>query len=81
MRLKPDFSYNSKFALRLINKIATGMESFVSVVASVGAWFRVVWDAKTQYADQVKIRIISQLISGISGVLQNYFVILMVAIF
>ena len=51
--------------------MTTGAYSFASVIANVVAWFTVVLDNKTQFAVQIKIRLISQLIDGISKVLKK----------
>ena len=49
----------------------TGTLSFVSVIANVVSWFPTVLDAITRFLDQVRIRLISQLIKGISRVFQK----------
>ena len=42
------------------------------VIPSIGTWPSIVPDIKTQCSHQDKIRLISQLITDISGVLQNF---------
>ena len=54
-----------------VDKVTTGTKSSVSVVASVPSWFATAVESITQFAYQVKIRLISQLIEGISSVLQK----------
>ena len=43
----------------------------VSVIMNVAPWFAILVDTTTQFADQVKMRLTSQLIKGISRVLQK----------
>ena len=66
--LKPDFNFCINFALSLVDKVTTGPSSFVSVIAKVVTLFTF---EMTQFADQVRIRLILQLIKCISIVLQK----------
>ena len=81
--LNPDFNYSKGFLSFSVVKVTTGMYNFVLVIwnyNSVGATIAggsslfptalTVISAKTQFLDQVKINSISQLIYGISKVLQ-----------
>ena len=71
--LKADFNCWSNFALSWVDKVTTGTKSFVSVIANLPAPVELVI---TQVDDHVKMRLTSQLINGISRVLQkllNYF--------
>ena len=45
--------------------------SFVSVIVNVGIWLLIGASIIKQFADKVRIRLISQLINGISRVLQK----------
>ena len=58
------------FALSWVDKVTTETESFVSVIANVVSCFAGALDI-TKFADQVKMRLISQLINDILGVLQK----------
>ena len=42
-----------------------------NVISNVGTWFATVTASKKQFADQVRISLISQFINGISSVLQK----------
>ena len=66
--LKPDFNCCSNFALSWVDKVTTATESFVSVIANFPSAVEVVI---TQSLDQIEIRLASQLINDISGVLQK----------
>ena len=68
--MNPDFSCCNSFALSWVDKVTTGTWSFVSVIASVFAWFTAALDI-TQFAGQVAMRLISQLVNGSSRVLQK----------
>ena len=52
--LKPDFNCCNSFALSLDDKITPGTESLLSVIPNVDAWFALVLDYITQFADQVE---------------------------
>ena len=67
--IKPDFSCWSNFSLSLIDKVTTGTYSFVFVIANFPSPVELVI---TQSSDHVKIRLTSQLIKGISSVLQKF---------
>ena len=66
--LKPDFSCWSNFSLCLVDKVTTGTYNFVSVIADFPSPVGLVI---TQSLDHGKIRLTSQLINGISSVLQK----------
>ena len=71
--LKPDFSCRSNSSLSLVDIVTTGTYNFVSVISNFPSPIELVI---TQSLDHVKMRLISQLINGISSVLQkllNYF--------
>ena len=71
--MNPDFNCCNSFVLSLVDKVKTGRSSFVSVIGKVVTLSP---SEITQFADQVTIRLISQLIKSISRVLQkllNYF--------
>ena len=71
--MNPDFNCCNSFVLSLVDKVTTGRSSFVSVI---GKGVTLSPSEITQFADQVTIRLISQLIKSISRVLQkllNYF--------
>ena len=59
-----DFNCFNSYTLSWVDKVATGTESFVSVIVYVGFWFSTVPAIKILF-DQVTIRLISQLINGI----------------
>ena len=63
-----DFSCCSKLVLSWIDRITSGMYTFVFIITSVTASVELVM---TQLIDQVKMRFILQLIRGISRVLQK----------
>ena len=69
--LKPDFNCGSHFALSWVDKVTTGTSRFVSVIVNVGTWFAMLVLITTQFSDQSKISSTSQLIKGISKVLQK----------
>ena len=58
--MNPGFNCNS--ALPLIDKVTTGVQSFVLVIAHVVAWFAAKLDV-TQLANQVRMRLISPLMA------------------
>ena len=71
--MNPDFNCCNSFVLSLVDKVTTGRSSFVSVIGKVVTLSP---SEIAQFADQVTIRLISQLIKSISRVLQkllNYF--------
>ena len=57
--LKTHLNSSSIFPLSWVNKVTIGIKSFVSVIANVVAFFSL---DSTNFSDQVKIRLISQLI-------------------
>ena len=65
--LKPDFNYSSTFASSWVDKVTTGTYSFVSVILNL---LSPVESVITQVDDHIKKRLTSQLIIGISRVLQ-----------
>ena len=56
------------FVLSWVDKVTTGAQSFVSVIAN---FIVPVAEEVTQSAEEVRMRLISQLIKGISRVLQR----------
>ena len=52
-------------------KAKTRVQIFVSAIASVVAWFAAVQDIITQFADNVKMRLVIQLIKGIPRIFQK----------
>ena len=66
--LNADFSCWSNFSLSLVDKVTTGTYNFVFVIANFPSPVELVI---TQSLDHVKIRLTSQLINGISSVLQK----------
>ena len=68
--LKPDFNCCNNFALSCVDKVTTVTYNFVSVILNVPAPVELVI---TQVDDHVKIKLTSQLIKGISRVLQKLF--------
>ena len=63
-------AFKSWFAFSWVYKVTTETSSFVSVIADIVAWFAAALDI-TQFAEQVRMRLISQLINDISRVLQK----------
>ena len=66
--LKSDFNCWSNFSLSLVDKVTTGTYNFVSVIVNFPSPVELVI---TQSLDYVKIRLTSQLVKGISSVLQK----------
>ena len=66
--LKPDFNCCNSFALSWIDKVIAGKDSFACAILNFAI---PVAEEITQSSDQVKMRLISQLINGISRVLQK----------
>ena len=66
--LKPDLNCWSNFGLSWVDKVTTRRYNFVSVISNFLLPLELVI---TQSLDQVKIRLTSQLINGISRVLQK----------
>ena len=69
--LKRDFNCSSSFALSWVDKVTTGIYSFVSVIVNVASWLAIGLSILKHLLDQVRIRLISQLINDISRVLQK----------
>ena len=67
--LKSNFVYWSGFTLYWVDKVTDGTKCFESVVANFVVWSAAV--DKTQFADQVRMRLISKLINDISEVFQK----------
>ena len=67
--LKPDFSCCNSFALSWVDRVTTRIYSFESPIASVSVPDDLV---TKQLTDQVKMRLMSQLIKGTSEVYKNY---------
>ena len=72
MRLSPHLNCCNSFALSWVDKVTARSQCFESVVANVVAWFVAALDI-THFAELVKMRLVSQLINGISVVLQKLF--------
>ena len=70
MPLNTDFNCCNSFALPSVDKVTIVTQSFASVIANVVARFAAALDIK-QLAEQVKMRLISQLINGVSRILQK----------
>ena len=68
MRLNPYFKCDSNFVLSWVDKVTTGTSTFVSVIAKVVALYAL---KMTQFSYEVRVRLISQFIKGISRVLQK----------
>ena len=68
MRLNPYFKSDSNFVLSWVDKVTTGTSTFVSVIAKVVALYAL---QMTQFSYEVRVRLISQFIKGISRVLQK----------
>ena len=66
--LKLDFNFSSNLILSWVDKVTTGTYSYVSVIANVVAFVSL---DNTHLLDQVKMRLISQLIKDISRILQK----------
>ena len=66
--LKPDFNSYDSFALSWVDKVTKGTWSFVYIILNFVA---PVTEEIVQTSYQVKMRLISQLVNGISGVLQK----------
>ena len=69
--LKLDFNYFNSFALSRVDNVTTGTSSFLSVIVNVDILMAIGASIVKQFADQVRIRLIPQLINGISRVLQK----------
>ena len=67
--LKPNFNCCNSFSVSWVHKVTTGAYIFVSVNVNVGTWLLTKPSIIKQFADQVIIRLISQLINVISRVL------------
>ena len=76
--LKPGYNCWSNFALSWVDKVTTGIQGFLSVIVNLPFPVELVM---TQVDDHVKKRLTSQLINGISRVLQKLLNILMVQLF
>ena len=66
--MNPDFNCCNIFPLSPADKVTTGSWSFVSVIANVVPWFAAAFGI-TKFSEQVRMRLISPLINGISRVL------------
>ena len=66
--MKPDFSCSNNFALACVDQVTTGTYNFVSVISNFPSPVEL---TITQVDDHVKIKLTSQLIKGISIVLQK----------
>ena len=71
---KPDFNFCNSLALSWVDKVTTGTKSFESLILNVGTWFyETIYKTFIikKFAYQVRTRLISQLITGISRVFQK----------
>ena len=75
---KPDFNCCNSFALSWVDNITTGTLCFVSVIANIAAFASL---NKTHLLDQVKMRLISQLIKAFQEFSKIYLNILMALLF
>ena len=64
----PNFNCCNTFLSSWVDKVTTGTYSFILVIANAVVWFAAALDI-TQLLDKVRLRLISQLINGISRVL------------
>ena len=62
--LKPDFNCFSSFALSWVDKVTASTSSILSAIANVGTWLLIWFAIVKQFANQVRIKLISQLING-----------------
>ena len=69
--LKTWINYVNSFALSWVSKVTNRTSSFISVIANAGTESTTVPVIIKQFPDQVRIRLISQSINGISRVLQK----------
>ena len=67
--LESDFSCSSSFVFFWVDDFTTRTRIFVRLIAKVLALFTL---QRTQFVDEVRIRLIPKLIKGISEVFQNY---------
>ena len=80
--LKPDSNCFNSFTLSWVNKVMARTKTFVLFLLNVGSWFATVSATKKQLFNQVNLRLISQLINGISSIHQELFLdILMLSLF
>ena len=68
MSLNPGFNSYNELLLSLLDKVTTGIQIFVPVIAKVVILFP---SEIAQLVDQVRVRLILQLIKGISRVIQK----------
>ena len=68
LELQPDFNCCNSFALSWVDKVTTGTLNFVSDIANFDD---LVAEEITQFSDNVKMRLISQINKGISRVPSN----------
>ena len=66
--LMPNFNCCNTFLSSWVDKVTTGTYSFILVIANAVVWFAAALDI-TQLLDKVRLRLMSQLINGISRVL------------
>ena len=71
-------NYSSSSALSWVNKVTTGTESLLYVIANVSPFASL---DKTHLTDQIKIRLISQLVKGIQEFPKSYLNILVTSFF
>ena len=70
--VKLNFNFSISFALSWVDKVATGKQSLVSIIENNVAWFALLVPIM-QFLDQFRSRLISQLLNGISIVLEKLF--------
>ena len=69
--LKLDFNCFNSFALSWVDNVTTRTSSFLSVIVNVDIRMAIGASIVKQFEDQGRIRLIPQLINGISRVLQK----------
>ena len=77
--MNPDFNSCNSFTLSWVDQVTTGTKSYVSLIANFAAWFTAELDI-TQFVDQFKMRLISQLMV-FQEFSRNYLNISMVPLF
>ena len=79
--LKLDSNYLRSFIFSWVDIVTTGRQSLVSFTWNLWSWFDAVPATRIPILDHFNWRLISQLIKGISNVLQNYLDILVKPLF
>ena len=70
--LKLEFNWSNSFTLSWVDKVTTGTKRFASVIANAVTWLSIALAIIKQFADQVKMRSVLQLIKSISRALQKF---------